>query len=129
MTGDGSQEMEHGRRMTLDLLAFYEDIEVIRHYTIPEITTLIPDYKVTIERTYSDIRYTGGMVPPRTIPSTIPSIFQRYPIQQRCPSYNAEYDPGLDPDSASVIQSHIATMPIPHISKPYEISRQRCNDL
>jgi len=29
-----------------------------------------------------------------------------------CPSFNAEYDPEPDPNSASVIPSHTATMPI-----------------
>jgi len=38
MTGDGSREMDHGRRMAINLLAFYEDIEVIRSYTLLEIT-------------------------------------------------------------------------------------------
>jgi len=38
MTGYGSQEMDHGRRMTINLLPFYEDIEVMRSYTIFEIT-------------------------------------------------------------------------------------------
>jgi len=46
-----------------------------------------------------------------------------------CPSYNAEYNPEWDPDSASVILSHTATMPLPHIVKPYEISPWRSNDL
>jgi len=38
MTGDGSQEMDNGRRMTINLLPFYEDIEVMQSYTILEIT-------------------------------------------------------------------------------------------
>jgi len=38
--------------------------------------TLISSYEVTIERRYGDIRCTGGMAPPSTIPSTI----QRYRI-------------------------------------------------
>jgi len=44
MTGDRSQEMEHGRRMTINLLPFYEDIAVMRSYTIVEITNF--DFKV-----------------------------------------------------------------------------------
>jgi len=82
MTGDGSQEMEHGRRMTINHLPFYEDIEVMRRYTILEITTLISNYEVTIERRYADTRCTGSMVPPSTIPSTIQSTIQRYRIKQ-----------------------------------------------
>jgi len=46
MTGDGSQEMDHGRRLTFNPLPIYEDIEVMRSYTILEITTLISNYKV-----------------------------------------------------------------------------------
>jgi len=38
MTGDESQEMDHGRRTTMDFLPFYEDIEAIRSYTFREIT-------------------------------------------------------------------------------------------
>jgi len=38
MTGYGSQEMDHGRRMTINLLPFDDDIEVMRSYTIVEIT-------------------------------------------------------------------------------------------
>jgi len=38
MTGDGSQEMDHGGRMTINLFPFYEDIEVMQSYTILEIT-------------------------------------------------------------------------------------------
>jgi hypothetical protein len=30
MTGYGSQEMDHGRRMTINLLPFYAEIEVLR---------------------------------------------------------------------------------------------------
>ena len=45
MTGDGSQEMDHGGRMTINLLPFYEDIAVMRSYTILEITTLISNYE------------------------------------------------------------------------------------
>jgi len=67
--------------MTINLLPFNEDIEVMRSYTLLEIT-LISSYGVTM---------------PNTTPKQIPT--------------------------------HAATMPIPHISKLYEISRQRSNDL
>jgi hypothetical protein len=46
--------------MTINLLHFYEDIAVMRSYTILEITTLISSYEVTIERRYADIRCTAG---------------------------------------------------------------------
>jgi hypothetical protein len=67
--------------MTINLLPFNEDIEVMRSYNLLEIT-LISSYGVTM---------------PNTTPNQIPS------------------------------QS--ATLPILHNMKPYEISRQRCNDL
>jgi len=41
MTGDGSQQMDHGRGMTIHPLPFYENIEVLSSYTILEITTSI----------------------------------------------------------------------------------------
>jgi hypothetical protein len=72
MTGDGSQEMDHRRRMTVNLLAFHEDIEATRSYTRLEVT-LISSYEVIIECRYADIRCTGGMAPPCMIPSNIPS--------------------------------------------------------
>jgi len=71
MTGYGSQEMDHGRRMAINLLPFYEDIEVMRSYTILEITTLISNYEFSMERRYACIRCTGGMAPPSTIQGTI----------------------------------------------------------
>jgi hypothetical protein len=74
--------MEHGRQMTINLLPLYEDIEVMRRYTILEITTLISNYAVTIERRYEETRCTGSMAPPSTIPSTILSNIQRYRIVQ-----------------------------------------------
>jgi hypothetical protein len=43
-TGDGSQEMDHGTRMTNNLLPFYQDIAVMQTYTILEITTLNANY-------------------------------------------------------------------------------------
>jgi len=37
-TGDGSWEMDYWRRMTMNLLSFHEDIDVILSCTILEIT-------------------------------------------------------------------------------------------
>jgi len=84
---------------------------------------MISSYEVTIERRYADTECTGGMAPPSTIPSTIQCIIHRYRIMQlqaRVPM------PNTIPNQ---IPGHTATMPIPHISKLYEISRQRSNDL
>jgi hypothetical protein len=74
MTGDGSRETDDNQSPFL-----YEDIEVMRSYTLLEITS-ISSYEVTIERRYADIRCTGGMAPPSTIPSTTQSTIQRYRI-------------------------------------------------
>jgi len=79
---DRSQEMDHGRRMAINPLPFYEDIAVMRSYTFSKSLTLISSYGVAIERRYADIRCTGGMAPPRTIPSTIQNTIQRYRIMQ-----------------------------------------------
>jgi len=76
MTGDGSQEMDHWRRMATNPVPFYEDIEVMRSYTILEVTTLISSYEVSMESRYTCIRYTGGMAAPSMIPSTIQSTIQ-----------------------------------------------------
>jgi len=38
--------MDHGRRMTMNLLPVYEDIQAMRSYTILEITTLNSNYEV-----------------------------------------------------------------------------------
>ena len=122
MKGDRSQEMDHVRRMTINLLPFYEDIEVMRSYTILEITTSISDYEVTIERRYVETRRTaGGLVPASTIPTTIQSTIQRYRIMHlHAPVTMLNTIPNQIP-------SQSATMPIPH--KPYEINLSRSNDL
>jgi hypothetical protein len=56
VTGDGSQEMDHGRRMTINLLPFHEDIEVIRSYTLLEITYF--DFKLRTCNRAQICRYT-----------------------------------------------------------------------
>jgi len=127
MTRDGSQEMDHGRRMTINLLPFHEDIEVIRSYTLLEITYYdfkLRSYNRAQIRRYADTRCTaGGLVPASTMPSTTQSTIQRYRIMHlhaRIPM------PNTIPNQ---IPSQSARMPMLHIMKPYEISRQRCNDL
>jgi hypothetical protein len=117
MTGDGSQEMDHGRRMTINLLPFYEDIVVMRVIPFSKSLTLISSYEVTIERRYADIRCTGGMA--------------RYRALFRAPSKDIElnsYMPEFQCRIRSRIRSRVtATMPIPH--KPYKINLWRSNDL
>jgi hypothetical protein len=57
--------------MTINPLPIYEDIVIMRSYTILEITTSISNYEVSMERRYACIRCTSGMAPPNTIPNTI----------------------------------------------------------
>ena len=123
MTGDGSQEMDHWRRMATNPVPFDEDIEVMRSYTILEITTLFSNYEVTLERRYAAIGFTGGIAPPSTIPSTTQSTIRRCRIKQR---YTRLTMPSTIPDQ---IPSHTGTMPILHITKPYEISLWRSHNL
>jgi len=123
MIGDGSQEMDHWRRMTINLLPFMKILQLCEIIPLSRSLTLISNYEVTLERRYADIRCTGGIAPPSTIPTTIQSTFPRYRIMQlhaRVPM------PNTIPNQ---IPSHTATMPIPHISKPYEISLWQSNDL
>jgi hypothetical protein len=73
ISGDGSRETDNSQSPSL-----YEDIEVMRSYTLLEITS-ISRYEITIGRRYADIRFTGSMAPR--------------------PSSNAKYDPESDPES------------------------------
>ena len=94
MTGDGSQEMDHGRRMTINLLPFYEDIEVMRSYTLLEITYF--DFKLrsynrarickhTMYRRHGSTEYDTEHYSEHysEIPNHAPT----------CPNFNAKYDP------------------------------------
>jgi hypothetical protein len=84
MTGDGSQEMDHGRRMTINLLSDMQlpsdnRAQICRHL---------------MYRQHGSTEYDSEHYSKITNYTAI------------CPSYNAEYDPDSDPDSASVIPSH-----------------------
>ena len=90
--------MDHGRRMTINLLPFYEDIEVMRSYTLLEITYF--DFKLrsynraqicrhTMYRRHSSTEYDAEDY----------SEISNYAAT--CPSSNAEYDPESDPESHS----------------------------
>jgi hypothetical protein len=48
--------MDHGRRMTINLLPFHEDIEVMRSFTLLEITTLISIYATTKLQSSADMQ-------------------------------------------------------------------------
>ena len=80
MTGGERQEMDHGRRMTVNLLPFMKILRLYEVIPFSRSVTMITNYEVTIERRYADTRCTGGMAPPSTIPSTTQSTFQRYRI-------------------------------------------------
>jgi hypothetical protein len=115
MTRDESQEMDHGRRMAINLLPYYEDIEVMQSYTILEIMTLISNYEVAMERRYACIQCSGGMAPPSTMrstpQSTTQSTNQRYGIMHllaRIPMANTIPDQipnnSLNGDTAQALQ-------------------------
>ena len=115
--------MDHGIRMTINLLPFYEDIDVMRSYTVLEITYF--DVKIqscnraqicryTMYRRHGSTEYDTEHYSEHT--SEIPNY------AATSPSFNAEYD-------LESILSHTGTMPIPHTSKLYEISRKWSNDL
>jgi hypothetical protein len=106
MTGDGPKEMDHGWRMAINPLPFYEDIVVMRSYTIVEITNFdfeLRSYTATqicrhaMYQRHSSTEYNTDHY------SEHYSEILNYAAT--CPSSNAEYDP----DSASVLQSHTAT--------------------
>jgi len=56
MTRDGPKEMDHGRRMAINSLPFYEDIAVMRSYTLLEITYF--DFKLRSYNRAQICRYT-----------------------------------------------------------------------
>jgi len=104
MTGDGSQEMDHERRMTVNLLPFHEDIEAIRSYTLLEISYY--DFKL---RSYHRARICRHTVFQRHSSNEYDAkhysehYFEHYSEipnhAPTCPSSNAEYDPESDPES------------------------------
>jgi len=72
MTGDGFQEMDHERQMTINHLTFYDDSRICEVIPFSISLTLISSYEVAIERRYADSRCTAGsLVPASTIPTTI----------------------------------------------------------
>ena len=102
MTGDGSQEMDDGRRMAINPLPCYEDIEVMRSYTILEITTLISSYEVTIKHGFAGWQCPNSMDPPSMMRSITQHYLEHYSEIPNhgptCPSSNAEYDSHSDPE-------------------------------
>jgi hypothetical protein len=81
MTGDGSQETDHGRRMTINLLSdmklrSYNRARICRHTM----------YRRHGSTEYDTEHYSGHY-------SEIPNY------AATCPSFNAEYDPESDPES------------------------------
>jgi len=83
MTGDVSQETDHGRRMTINLLSdmklrSYNRARICRHTM----------YRRHGSTEYDTEHYSGHH-------SEIPNY------AATCPSFNAEYDPESDPESIS----------------------------
>jgi len=122
--GDWTKEMDHRRQMAIHPLPCYEDIAVMWRYTLLEITYFdfnLQSYnraqiwRHTVYRRHVSTEYDTEHYSDQY--SAIPNY------AATCPSSHAEYNP----DSASVISSHTATMPIMNIMKPYDISLWRSN--
>jgi len=135
ITGDGSRETDDNQSPFR-----YADIQDTRSYASLEITKLISIYEVTIERSYADIRWTGGMAPPSTIPSTTQSTIQRYGMMQRhapvsMPNMipNAILTQSRQSRDTQVLVEIFFTIkpnePIWHPTKPEWISRRWSNDV
>jgi hypothetical protein len=66
MIGDGSLEMNLGRRLTINLIPIYEDIEVFRSYTLLKITYFdfkLPSYnraQICRHTMFRRVRFTQG---------------------------------------------------------------------
>jgi len=87
MTADGSREMDHGRRMTINILPLHEDIEVIRGYTL-------------VENSYYD----------STLRSFNQAQIRRFKMY--CWRYgSSEYDTDHDSEHYSEIPNHAPTCP------------------
>jgi hypothetical protein len=94
MTGDESQEMDRGRRMIVNLLPCYEENEVMRSYTIVEITYF--DFKLKSYTGTQICRYRMYRRHNSTEYDTDHNS-EHYPgipnYAATCPSSNADYDP------------------------------------
>jgi len=135
LTGDVSQEMNHGRWMTINLLSYTMILRLCDFIPFSKSWTLISNHEGLMECSYACIQCTAGVAPPSTIPSTIQSTaqsttqstcqssIQRYRIMQlhaRVPMLN------MIPNQ---IPRLTVTLLTPHISTVYEVSRQQSNDL
>ena len=100
MTGDGSQEMNHGRRMTINLLPSHEDIEVTRSYTLLEITYY--DFKLGSYNGAQIRRYRMYCRLCRSSEYDTDHYSEHYSEIQNdvptCTSSNAEFNPKSDPE-------------------------------
>jgi len=118
MTGDGSQETNDNQSPFL-----YEDIEVMRNFTLLEITTLISNYATTQLEWNADMQTYD--VPAAWLHRV------RYRVLFRALFRDTElcsYKPEFQCRIPSRIRSRVtSTMPIPH--KPYEIHLWRSHDL
>jgi len=93
MTGDGSQEMDHGGRMTINPLPFYEDSEVMRSYTVLEITYF--DFKLRSYNREQIFRHTMYRRHGSTMYDTehYSEHYSEIPnYAATCPSSHTEYD-------------------------------------
>jgi len=101
MTGDGSQEIDHGGWITIIPLPFHDDLEVIRSYTILEITHF--DFEVQCCNQAQRCRYMMDWWRSGSSKYDTNHYSEHYSEISNnaatCPSANAKYDPKSDHES------------------------------
>lgn len=117
ISGDRSRE-----RMKIYLLSYMKILRLSEVLPCSKSLTLFSTYPVTIRCRYVDTWWTAdGAVPASTLLTTIQSTIPRYRSMQFMPEFAWQTQSGM--------RFHVtATMLIPQISKPYQISRLRSND-
>jgi len=115
--------MDHMRRMAINPLPVHEDIAVMRSYTLLETTYL--DFNLQSDNRAEICRYTMYCRRYDSSKYDTDHYSEQYSTIEGYAAYSGVPMPNTIPNQ---MPSQSATMPILHIMKPYEISRQRCND-
>lgn len=128
MTGDGPQELDHGKWKTITPLSNMRIWRLSKVIPFSKSHTVISNNEYSMERRDPDTRCTAsGMVPASLILTIIqnasPSTIQRSRIK---PLHAGVTMLNTIPYE---ITSHTAAMPIPHIMMLYESSFWQCKEL
>jgi len=131
MAADQSQEMDHGRGVTINLLSNVKTLRLCEVIPCSTSLILISCHYVLIEFTYDDTHCAGGIAPLNTILSSIQSTtpYTMKSTMKRCRITQLHAQVTSPNTITNQIASHTATILIPHIPMPDEISHQQCNDL